>query len=916
MKSVKKLTVHVVSLTHWDREWYSTFQQFRYRLIEMTDEMLDTLENTPGYNYFVFDGQTVVMEDYLEIRPENKDRLKKLVKDGKLQIGPWYVLCDEFLVSAESFIRNLLAGKKTAEEFGEPMRIGYLPDSFGHIPQMPQILNGFGIDNFIFTRGMPDDLPETGLEFIWNGPDGSKVLAVNQHLGYCNGGDLGYEHLWHLYRMGKPDFEIALKRVVDNLDTLKKYANTDKILFHNGCDHLRVQPELPDMLKYFESNLPGHSFIHSTFEKYIDSLKPDMQNFKEVSGELRGTKYEFLWPGVLTSRVYLKQRNWLNQMLLERQAEPVSSVVSLLTGKEYPGGFLDTAWKMLMKNHPHDSICGCSTDQVHREVEHRFDESTQIAAEVSHRYSHFLTNFMKTGRKKYPLLIWNGSGRCRSFEVHRLIMLPHEYLYKNYKMTGPCGKEIPFRINNRYPVFELEPRYLNSMVSYEEQKEHFLPYYSDYGLKSRKKAVSEVLDVSFFAEDVPGAGYSVFYLESSKNKFESTRNSGLYVNNSEIGNQFLSLKVFSNGTFDLTDKRTGIQYPGLNLFEDSEDIGDEYDYFSFKNTDRKFLKDFAGKVCITDNTPVSAAIEITGNFKLSSNVNKNREGRSKKTILSPVKITVSLGAGSKIASISVMIKNCSKDHRLRAWFPVGLESDKSYAGSQFCTVEREYGTPSPEGRRQFPVPTKPMYGFVALHNGKNGLAVFSRGLHEYEHVKQNKGSDALALTLYRSVGWIYRMENASKPIDLPPFYTPEAQCLKEMRFEYAIMPVSGREDVKNLDSYAWDYNTPPYVFTPSFVEQKKNNGSQAPYCYSFITINPKSIILTAVKKAEKNDNYIIRIYNSENNKITAELKFGKKPCKVYSVSLNEDRTGEPVLKNGILYVELDPYRIYTVEVEF
>ena len=191
--NAKKYTALLVPQTHWDREWYLPFQEFRIRLVRLTDKLLDILDTDPEYRSFTFDGQTVVLEDYLAIRPQERDHLKKYVEEGRILVGPWYVLPDEFLVSGEAVVRNLMLGHKISEEFGRTMKAGYVPDPFGHVSQLPQILMGFGIGNVFFTRGMGDEADEMHSEFWWEGADGTKVLAVNQVNTYCNAHSVGYE---------------------------------------------------------------------------------------------------------------------------------------------------------------------------------------------------------------------------------------------------------------------------------------------------------------------------------------------------------------------------------------------------------------------------------------------------------------------------------------------------------------------------------------------------------------------------------------------------------------------------------------------------------------------------------------------------------------------------------------------------
>jgi hypothetical protein len=378
-----RFRLHIVSHTHWDREWYQSFQQYRMRLVRMTDRLLDLLERSPEFRYFVFDGQTIVLEDYLAIRPENRERLLRLVQSGRLEIGPWYVLPDEFLVSGEALIRNLLLGHRMGQQFGSVMKVGYMPDSFGHVAQLPQILRGFGIDNFIFTRGMNDELGKAGSEFLWIAPDGSRVLAVNQLKGYCNGDHIGFE--FHPDHTGDtPRFDLALdfiKQEIAELGESTKRGNdgSTNILINNGCDHREPQADLPRILAYINSALPDVQAEHTTFARFINTLRRAGLALSDWQGEIRGGKNHPILSGVWSSRIYLKQQNEECETWLSHLAEPLGIMLWQRTGQENYAGFLQHAWLVLLQNHPHDSICGCSIDQVHRDMLPRFEEARQIA---------------------------------------------------------------------------------------------------------------------------------------------------------------------------------------------------------------------------------------------------------------------------------------------------------------------------------------------------------------------------------------------------------------------------------------------------------------------------------------------------------------------------------------------------------
>src|SRR5436309_12265645 len=178
-------TVGIVPHTHWDREWYAPFQVFRARLVRLLDELLPLLEHDLSYARFLLDGQTVVVDDYLEVRPEAAETLRRLAATGRLSVGPWMVLMDEFMVSGETIVRDLQLGLRRAVELGGAMPVGYLPDMFGHIAQMPQILRLAGLEHAVVWRGVPSAVDRTG--FWWSAPDGSTVRAEYLPVGYGNG---------------------------------------------------------------------------------------------------------------------------------------------------------------------------------------------------------------------------------------------------------------------------------------------------------------------------------------------------------------------------------------------------------------------------------------------------------------------------------------------------------------------------------------------------------------------------------------------------------------------------------------------------------------------------------------------------------------------------------------------------------
>jgi alpha-mannosidase len=348
----------VVPHTHWDREWYLPFEQFRLRLGAVVDGVLDTLESDPSFTSFTLDGQAIVLEDYVEVRPENEGRLRALLAAARLEVGPSYILPDEILVGGEPLVRNLLLGRRVCRRFGvEPSGAGYLPDSFGHPAQMPQILAGFSLGTCLFSRGMGDELDEVGVVFRWRaGP--AEVVACQMHPHYDNFARLTWYH----------DAEQRVRGIVDAFGELVRAAGSDEILLANGSDHLPIEPELPGILAELSQTF-GAQFRIGRYDEHA----PLAEGLPEHEGELVGSRLQNVLRGVNSARIYLKQANERSERRL-LSIETAAALQTLWGGAPYPGADLRLAWRDLLRNHPHDSICGCSCDEVHRDMLVRYEQ--------------------------------------------------------------------------------------------------------------------------------------------------------------------------------------------------------------------------------------------------------------------------------------------------------------------------------------------------------------------------------------------------------------------------------------------------------------------------------------------------------------------------------------------------------------
>ncbi|MEM2083147.1 MAG: glycosyl hydrolase-related protein [Nitrososphaerota archaeon] len=848
----------IVSHTHWDREWYLPYQKFRAKLIKVMDEVIEVLNRDEKFKSFTLDGQIAILEDYLEIKPERRKEIENLVKKDRLLIGPWYIQMDEFLEGDEAIIRNLLIGIKIASEFGKAMLAGYVPDSFGHISQLPQILQGFNIDSFIFTRGMGDEGEKLKTEFIWYAPDGSKVLAVHLLKGYCNA-DLEMTHI-----LGKSREEIRKnpKEALALFEWLKSEllpkSSINCILLMNGCDHRSIQSEIPFIIEELNRIFRKDIIKHGSLLDYIKRIKEANIKLESYQGELRGARYHPILSGVFSSRIYLKRENTSSQILLQYYAEPLATFAWIL-GYEYPYDLLLKAWKYLIQNQAHDSICGTCIDEVHRENCLRFSWIKQIAEYIIKNSIKFIASKIKLENTKTnsAIFVYNPLNWERSEIVEvKISKLTGKY----FEIKDINGKSIPFQI-----------------IKIEKDK----------------------INIIFVAENVPPCGYKIFLITPSEKPpfFQST----LKYNMNEIENEFFKIKANpeEGGSLTIFDKRDSRIYDNVNILEDDGDNGDEY-YFSYVPPTFSSNK-LKALIKIVEKGPIRATLRIKIDFILPKEIDE-KNNRSPEKIKCPIIMDVSLYPKVPRIDIKGKINNKAKDHRLRALFPTifNIKDVKySFAHDNFYVVKRPIIPEKGKNWVEPPSTTHPQRFFVCIDNGINGLMIANKGLPEYEIIEREQLY--IAITLLRCVGWLSRSEKIG-----PIIQTPEAQCLGINKFEYSIIPYNKHWFESGAYKEAYNFNIPLIAY-----EVEVKNGI-LPLEKSFIKIHPDKLILTTIKKAENEDAIVVRFYNISDEKFLSHINIFPEIKKLYITDLNEKPLMEVKSQNEFK-INIDPYKIVTIK---
>lgn len=910
-----KYTGIVVSHTHWDREWYLTYLEFRVRLVKLVDKLLRVCEKIKKFDSFQLDGQTLPLEDYLAIRPENEGLLKKYISEGRIVVGPWYVLADEFLESAEGIVRNLLLGHKISEKYGAAMKVGYVPDTFGHVWQLPQILQGFGIKYSYVFRGYPplfggfaeykgknEDFP---LEYLWAAPDGTTVLTLHHIVGYgnaanlCQAGDQANAF---------PDLKFisGFSKILFSAQRLIPRTRTKDLLFMNGSDHLEPEEDIPEFITTWNENDEireeegiNIELKHGKLVDYFKLLEQSGISFPTIAGEMRGSAYTQVTPGCISTRMYLKQKNFQSQRMLERYTEPSCALASACAGHLYDNAFIWEAWKYTLQNHPHDSICGCSLDRVHEDMETRFAWSLDLSYLLAEKALSALTNSLRVpdfGKTQSGLIFaaWNLSSNPNLQLVTSLVPAMGG---GPYQVVDIEGKEVPGALVERIEDYRDLPR---GQYLYKKFLGHFA-----------------VCRVSFLAA-LPSYGSNFYKLIEEIPKRTGELPEGITPvtrNDLTIDNGRIQVKFNANGTFDLKDYETEQLFQDCLLFEDMADDGDEYDYSPLPNEVPLTTKNLKASIeCITES-PIKVVFQVASYFEIPNELEGEwRKGkprsRSKAKIALLLKTLVTVVAGQKYVDIHTSVKNTAQDHRLRVLFPTDLKAAYSYADDHFMVERRDIVLPPDKGWYQ------PMQGiyhqdmFVDISDDKNlcGLAVLNQGLPEYE-ILPNRNT--IALTLFRAVGWLSKQTHLGRPTGLngPALATPGAQCLRDFEFEYTIFPHEGAWTNPELSYFVQSYLAPPILHQRDMITgaSKSLNAGK-----SLLSITNPLLRVSTIKKLETGNAIIIRIYNPSNIKQTGQIQYNFPVKSVTLGDLLEQPTESVTPHQNHIEITLDPYRIQTL----
>ncbi len=886
--------------SHWDREWFKPFQVFRFRLVDIINEICDVMESDQAFKVFHLDGQTLLLEDFINIEPLKKDRLSSLLKENRLKAGPWYTMPDEFLTSGESLITNLILGMRISKDLGiETWKYGFLCDIFGHIAQMPQILNGFNIYGALVGRGT--NYHNCPSHFLWQSPDNSSCITfkVPEEVGY---GTFWYDVLADYVTGIDDSWDNLINRSRNYIDNELQRSDIPYVVLMDSMDHERIHHIAPKLCEELAKIYDCPVEIDD-LSKIVDEIKPYYSTLPIKAGELIETAkanviHNMLITNTLSSRFDIKKSNDICQSLLEKWANPIVAVVSI-KNKIIPKTFIDTAYKYLIKNHAHDSICGCSIDEVHQDMAYRFRQTEQIAKTATEYGLSDIVGLKKKTSAPVSKVINETDGTKRvvifnplPFERNEVVTVDidfeKDYSFKynepsgierinSFKLIDYSGKERPYSLNN---------------ITTNAYHAEYTGYYS---------IEVDLYNISFETK-LPAFGYSEYKLVPCNHPVRYLDE----ISNNEWSaeNEYISLKINKDGTINITDKLTNTSYNNLLSFIDDGEVGDGW--FHRKPIRDRAVTSRGNRIIIEkiSDGPCSCEFEITTIMSVPDSLCIAKNGIHRNSIFKDLKISIAIifTKTNPWVDVKITVYNTVKDHRLRMRIPTGITTDFYEADQAFCFVNRKTGFDRTTGEWKESDLAEKAFSSIALkRDDTKGFAIMSAyGVHEMAALDDKDGT--LIFTLFRSFEKTFLTTGQ-----------PDGQLNMPLEYSFRFLPLNN--DIKNSDlikikdclQTGIRCVTEPVM--KSFEPKLQN---------ALFELKSDNIVLSVIKTPEngKKNSIVARFVNYSHKQAFAQFVCNDDISEAVECTLNENIIATADFKCNTLNIAAEPHKVKTFIITF
>ena len=878
----KKIQCHFISNTHWDREWRFSARRTQYMLGYMLDMLLDILDKNPDFRHFHLDSQTMPIQDYLEVYPEKKEKLKKYISEGRIGVGPWFCLPDEFTVGGESLIRNLLLGHRIGHEMGGISKTGYSPFGWGQISQLPQIYAGFDIHFASFYRGINEYCAPRS-EFFWESPDGTRIYAsrlgkrpryniwyvVQRPVYFDQKNENNRDMVWNQdngifkfidnkhyqldYQYTHPFYKYFKENLQERAEQAVREQDNDWTTSHRfwsaGHDSSCPDAREVDLIRDLNDALPNADVFHSTLKEMeqgiIDEFDP---NSPVLHGEMRDpyTKGSvsgmFGW--ILSARTYIKQDNFNTERQLINYAEPMA-VFATLAGAPYPTNFIDLSYNYLLQNHGHDSIGACGRDIVYEDVVSRYRQSRELSTCVLERAFMDVAgdiDLKSFSRDDAAIVVYNPAPFKRTESIRVRVELPAEWKADSFEILDENGEALTYQI-----------------ISTNKNNAQIIQNPNDCA----NVLHTQQYEIELYVKDVPAFGYKTYKMRPLY-KVRAKTPVTMLKSNQVMENEFLRITINANGTFNVLDKENGKQYNGLGYFKDTGEIGNPWEHVVPECDETFTTLGERARVTLLHEGELETAYKIVIDWALPEGRCADEKRRS--AHLNPFRIetVLSLRKGSRYVEIETTIDNRSEDHYLQVAFPTEIRYDYSWAQGQFDVVKRQTAKLDYSLYDEIPMTEHPMNSFVDVTDGKLGAAFLNEGLKAYEASDDECGT--VYLTLIRA--FPLRICVTTEMQDYSS-WDKGSQCLGKNTFRYAFMPHRGDWEEGNVWQASEQFNLRTIA-----AQIAPNDHGKNPLTYAFLKLRDENLNVSAVKRSEDGKGYVVRLFNPSDKAVRNAVSLG------------------------------------------